>query len=114
MSSILKKYGIGQFCCDSIQKCEESLRKNLYNTIVLSGGNSMFNGFEERLTKEIKDLAPKSMKEEVKVSVPLEKRFAAWCGGSMFSSISSFESCWITKTEYEEDGATIVDRRCFN
>ena len=114
MSSILKKYGIGQFCCDSIQKCEESLRKNLYNTIVLSGGNSMFNGFEERLTKEIKDLAPKSMKEEVKVIDHNYKRFAPWVGGSILSGISTFESDWITRKEYEENGATIVDRRCFN
>ena len=37
----------------------EGLRKDLYNAIILSGGNSMLKGLPERLTKEIKDLAIK-------------------------------------------------------
>ena len=62
---------------------------------------------------EIKALAPESMKEEVKVIASPERKFAVWIGGSILSSISTFESMWITKTEYEESGATIVHRKCF-
>ena len=99
---------------DTIQKCDIDIRKELYNNIVLSGGNSMFNGLPERLTKEIKAVAPKSMKEEVRVIASPVRRFATWIGGSILSSLSEFESCWITKTEYDESGATIVHRKCFN
>ena len=105
--------GIGQTCNDSIQKCDVDIRKDLYNAVVLSGGTSMYNGLPERLTKEIKALAPESMKEEVKVIATPERKFAAWIGGSILSSISTFDSMWITKNEYQESGATIVHRKSF-
>ena len=73
----------------------------------------MFSGFEERLTKEIVKLAPESMKKEVNVIAPLERKFSSWNGGSILSSISTFEAQWISKTEYEECGSNIVHRKCF-
>ena len=105
---------IEEICNDSIQKCDIDIRKKLYNTIVLAGGTSMFNGLQERLIKEIKALAPESMKEEVKVIASPDRKYATWIGGSIFSSLSEFKSCWITKDEYEEYGETIVRRKCFN
>ena len=96
-----KGNGIGQTCYDSIQKYDIDVRKDLYNCVVLSGSTSKYNGLPERLTKEIKAFAPESMKEEVKVNASLERKFAVWIGGSIFSSTSIFESMWITKTEYD-------------
>ena len=59
---------IEEICNDSIQKCDDiDIRKELYYNIALSGGTSMFNGLQERFEKEIKALAPKSMKQEVKI-----------------------------------------------
>ena len=105
--------GISLSCYNSIQKCDIDIRKELYNCVCLSGGNSMFKGFPERLKKEIKALAPESMKEEVRIFSSSERKYAVWIGGSILSSISTFESMWITNTEYEESGATIVHRKCF-
>ena len=105
--------GIAQECYDSIQKCDIDIRRDLYNAIILSGGTTMFNRLPERLTKEMKFLVPYSMKEEIKVIASPERKYAVWIGGSILSSISTFESQWITKTEYEEYGATIVHRKCF-
>ena len=111
-SNILEKdKGLGYACFDSIQKCDIDVRKDLYNCIVLSGGNSMFNGLPERLTKEIKMLAPESMKEEVKVIASPETKFAAWIGGSILSTISSFKTMLITKEEYEESGVAIIHKK---
>ena len=84
--------GIHQGLYDSIQKCDIDIRKDLYNAIVLSNGNTMYQGLLERLTKEIKALAPESLKEEVRVIADPERKFIAWIGGSIFSSISSNES----------------------
>ena len=72
----------------------------------------MFDGLPERLTKEMKSLAPESMKDEIRVIASSERRNAAWEGGSILSTISTFESCWITKSEYEEQGASIVRKKC--
>ena len=106
-----KDKGLGYACFDSIQKCEIDVRKDLYNCIVLSGGNSMFNGLKERLTKEIKMLAPESMKEEVKVIASPERKIAAWVGASIFASLSYFITIVITKAEYEESGVAIVHKK---
>ena len=103
--------GIGQICFDSIEKCKSDVRKDLYNCVVLSGGNSMYKGLPERLEREIKSFAPESMKEEVKVIASPERKFNAWIGGNILSSISTFKNQWITKTEYEESGETIVHRQ---
>lgn len=73
----------------------------------------MFNGLAERFTKEVKNLVPESMKKEVKVIALPERKFASWIGGSIFSSLDNFQSCWITKEEYEESGVAIVHKKCF-
>ena len=104
---------IAQKCFDSIQKCDPDVRKDLFNVIILSGGSSMFYELPERLTREIKYRASKSMKEEVKVIASPERKYSTWIGGSILSTISTFESMWITKDEYEESGTTIVHKKCF-
>ena len=73
----------------------------------------MFKGLPERFTKEIKYLAPESMKDEVNVFASPYRNFAVWIGGSILSSLPIFESMVITKKEHEEYGATIVHRKCF-
>ena len=111
---MLGKYsnGLGQTICDSIQKCDKNIIKDIYNNIVLSGGTSMFNGLPERLTKELKALAPEINKFYIKVIATPERKYAVWLGAyDLLSSISSFDSEWITKDEYEEIGSIIVDRK---
>ena len=113
--SMIAKYetGIDEACYNSIQRCDIDLRRDLYNNIILSGGNSKFEGLPERLSREIRCLAPESMKEEVRVIASLERKFAVFIGGCILSSISSFESNWITMAEYEQYGAAILHRKCF-
>ena len=112
---IINKEGnsIAQACYDSIQKCDIDIREELYNNIILSGGNTMFKGLSERLTKEIKILSPESIKDKVKVLALNEREFGAFIGGAFLPLSSKFESMLITKAEYEEFGATIVHRKCF-
>ena len=70
----------------------------------------MYNGLPERLTKEIKALVPESIKDEIKVIASPERKFSVWIGGTILSNISTFESMWITKTEYEEYGCSIIHK----
>ena len=71
----------------------------------------MFPGIADRMTKEISALAPSSIK--VKVVAPAERKFSVWIGGSILSSLSTFQSMWVSKAEYEEAGPSIVHRKCF-
>jgi actin-related protein len=103
--------GVHELTFQSIMKCDVDVRKDLYGNIVLSGGTTMFPGIAERLNKEVVALAPSSMK--IKVIAPPERKYSVWIGGSILSSLSTFQTMWITKSEYDESGPAIVHRKCF-
>ena len=71
----------------------------------------MFEGIAERMTKELTNMAPASMK--IKVVAPPERKYSVWIGGSILASLSTFQQMWITKEEYEDAGPGIVHRKCF-
>jgi len=103
--------GIHKLTYDSIQKCDIDIRKDLYQNVVLSGGTTMFQNIDKRLEKELKALAPASAK--VKIVAPPERKYSVWIGGSILSSLSTFQDMWVTKDEYDESGPGIVHRKCF-
>jgi len=103
--------GIHKTTYDSIMKCDVDIRKDLYGNIVLSGGTTMFEGIAERMEKEIKALAPASMK--IKIVAPPERKYSVWIGGSILASLSTFQAMWISKQEFDESGPQIVHRKCF-
>jgi len=103
--------GIHDTSFQSIMKCDVDIRKDLYSNVVLSGGTTMFTGIGERMTKELTSLAPSTMK--IKVVAPPERKYSVWIGGSILSSLSTFQQMWISKSEYDESGPTIVHRKCF-
>jgi len=103
--------GIHETTYNSIMKCDIDIRKDLYGNIVLSGGTTMFRGIDERMQIEIARLAPPTMK--VKIVAPPERKYSVWIGGSILSSLSTFDEMWITKNEYDESGPQIVHRKCF-
>jgi len=103
--------GIHDCTFQTIMKCDVDIRKDLYQNIVLSGGTTMFQGIGERMTKELTALAPSTMK--IKVVAPPERKYSVWIGGSILSSLSTFQQMWISKAEYDEAGPSIVHRKCF-
>jgi actin len=103
--------GIHELAYQSIMKCDLDVRKDLFANIVLSGGTTMYKNIAERLTLELTKLAPSAIK--VKVDATPERRFAVWIGGSILSCLSSFQTNWISKAEYQEIGANIVHKKCF-
>ena len=102
--------GIQKLCFNSIMKCDVDIRKDLYGNIVLSGGSTMFEGIAERITKEIKQAAPDSM--SIKVVAPPDRKYSVWIGGSILSSLKTFEEMWIKKEVYDEAGPGIVHEKC--
>ena len=107
----LEMDGIADSTFQTIMKCDVDIRKDLYANIVLSGGTTMFPGISERMSKEITALAPASIK--VKIVAPPERKYSVWIGGSILASLSTFQSMWISKEEYDESGPSIVHRKCF-
>jgi len=103
--------GIHKLAYESIMKCDVDIRRDLYTNTVLSGGTTMFPNIDVRLTKEMTALAPASIK--VKIVAPPERKYSVWIGGSILSSLSTFQEMWISKDEYDDSGPGIVHRKCF-
>ncbi|CAL4148267.1 unnamed protein product [Meganyctiphanes norvegica] len=107
----MESAGIHEVGFTSIMKCDIDIRKDLFANIVMSGGTTMYPGLADRMQKEITQLAPSTLK--VKIIAPPERKYSVWIGGSILSSLSTFQTMWITKDEYMESGPGIVHRKCF-
>merc|ERR1712180_583489 len=107
----MESAGIHESGYTSIMKCDIDIRKDLFANIVLSGGTTMYPGIADRMQKEVTALAPSTIK--IKIIAPPERKYSVWIGGSILSSLSTFQTMWITKEEYEESGPGIVHRKCF-
>ena len=68
------------------------LRKELSSNIILTGGASLFPTLDKRLSVELGEVLPSSYKYKVIGSKnTLENRYSAWIGGSILSSLGSFQ-----------------------
>jgi len=102
--------GIHKIIANTIASCDLSVRAGLYESIVLSGGTTCFEGLPERLTNEVKALVPADA--TVKIISPPERKYSVWIGGSILASLGQFQKEWMTKAEYDETGATLVHTKC--
>jgi actin len=93
---------------NSIQLTDRDLRKSLYKSILFCGGNSFIPGICERIHYELSKLVSSS----ITLSIPSkpDTKHGVWVGGSVLSSISSFDS-WISKREFDEVGLSILNKK---
>ncbi|CAF5216792.1 unnamed protein product, partial [Rotaria magnacalcarata] len=83
---------------DIIQDCPVDVRRKLYGNIVLSGGSTMFKGFDKRLKRDVQRVVDARLREseeiskhkpepiDVKVVAHAMQRYAVWFGGSLAAS----------------------------
>ncbi|KAL9644713.1 hypothetical protein ABK040_012367 [Willaertia magna] len=107
----MKGPGLHEIVFESIDRCNIDISKDLYCNIVLSGGSTMFDGIDVRITKELRKLAP--TKTRIIVVAPPERKYSVWIGGSILASLSTFQHMWISKEEYDDEGPSVVHRKCF-
>jgi actin len=98
----MESRGIHETTFNAIMRCDVDIRRDLFQNIVLSGGTTMFQGLSDRLSKEISALAPSNVR--VRIIAPPERKYSVWIGGSILSSLSTFQQMWISKAEYDESG----------
>jgi actin len=105
----MESAGIHEMVYNAIMKCDVDYRKDLYGNVVLSGGSSMFPGIADRMQKELTALAPSTMK--IKVIAPPERKYSAWIGGSILSSLSAFGR-WMSKEQYDATAPSFIHNKC--
>jgi len=105
----LESLGIGGLVWESISRCDIDVRKTLLSNVVLSGGSTMFPGFSERLTRELKGYAPTASQANIRVVSGKDQANAVWTGGQVFATLRSMqEEQWMTYEDYDEYGANFI------
>jgi len=69
----------------------------------------------DRLREEIESIVHRHTPGwRVKVTSPniADRAICSWLGGSILGSLGTFQDMWVSKKDYEEFGAAIVNRKC--
>ena len=91
---------------NSINKVDMELRPKLYESILLSGGNTSIKGTANKVYSEFKKLISQNMK--IKIHSPKNPNLLCWIGGNIISGLEIFKKMWITKEEWNDIGENIV------
>ena len=96
----------------SLAQVDVDIRPTLLANVVLTGGSSLFPGLLERVNSELTRMYPSTRVRMHASGNVVERKFGSWIGGSIMASLGTFHQMWISKKEYEEHGAGIVEKRC--
>lgn len=107
-----------KICLEAITTCDLDFRQDLVRSVVVAGGTTMLPGLAPRLRKELQSLLPGELVRQcdIDICVDSQRRYAAWIGGSMFASLSTFDQVAVTKQDYEEgraDVRSLIARKTF-
>ena len=109
----LQPRGVHQLIRESVDSCDIDIHNNMWTSIVLTGGSTLYDGFVDRLTSELSKAAPVTAKVKVLQQMSGAQRvFSPWVGGSILASLGSFQQMWVSKAEYEESGKSVVEKKC--
>ena len=84
----------------------------LLNQVVLTGGGSLVEKMAERIQAELSAMYPNPRVRVHTTTSATDRKYGAWIGGSVLASLGTFHQMWVSKKEYEEHGAGIVEKRC--
>ncbi|KAH8596613.1 actin family [Bisporella sp. PMI_857] len=96
----------------SLGAADMDVRPHLLANVVVTGGATLMNGFTDRLNNELVALYPGAKVKIQAAGLTAERRFGSWIGGSILGSLGTFHQMWISRKEYEEFGANVVEKRC--
>ena len=101
---------------DSILRSDPDAQSTLLANMVLTGGNSCYDGLPDRLKYEVErrihQHAPGMRVKMTTNNNNSERGICPWLGGSIVGSLGSFHEIWVSKKDYDEFGVNIIDRKC--
>lgn len=110
--AVTKGQTIPEMIKASVNAVDMDLRAALLQNVVVTGGTTLINGFTDRLNQELLNMYPGTRIKINAAGLTTERRFGSWIGGSILGSLGTFHQMWISKKEYEEFGAGVVEKRC--
>jgi actin-related protein len=104
---------VPELVVDAIQRCDQDVLATFASHIVLSGGGSLLRGVTQRMETEVQTQLGAISAESARLIAEVERRDAAFLGGSIWASLPAAQSLWVTKSDYDEVGSLAVVRGCF-
>ncbi|GKV17018.1 hypothetical protein SLEP1_g27577 [Rubroshorea leprosula] len=108
----MNEAGLAECIVRAVNSCHPYLHPVLYESIILTGGSTLFPRFAKRLEKDLRPLVPDDY--HVKITTQEDPILGVWRGGSLLASSPDFESICVTKAEYEELGSARSRKRFFH
>ncbi|XP_076912147.1 actin-related protein 6-like [Bidens hawaiensis] len=108
----MNQAGLAECIVRAVNSCHPYLHPVLYESIILTGGSTLFPGFAKRLESDLRPLVPDVYK--VKITTQEDPILGVWRGGSLLASSPDFDAMCVTKAEYEEHGSARCRRRFFH
>uniref|UniRef100_A0A3P8ZEW5 Actin related protein 6 n=1 Tax=Esox lucius TaxID=8010 RepID=A0A3P8ZEW5_ESOLU len=105
----IQEMGIPEALVNSINNMPEEMQPHFYKNIVLTGGNTLFPGFRDRVYKEVRSLAPTDF--QVSVVQPPNPISYPWEGGKLLAENPDFDEMVVTREDYEENGHFICEEK---
>ena len=107
---VYEGYPLPKVIIQVIENCDEELKAELYQNIMLSGGGSCIKRFEERLDLELKKIT----EADFEILAPPNRQNISWLGGSKI--LDKYENCvtWCNKADFEENGEQAIHKSHIN
>ncbi|KAI6180778.1 Arp-1 [Aphelenchoides besseyi] len=111
--------GVSTCIVNAIRESDYEIRKELMQSILLSGGSTMFAGFGERVLQDVKKAfhqqaqphgqqQDKLQEPKIKISAPADRLSCTWTGGSILATLDTFHRVMKTKAQYENEGKNLA------
>ncbi|CAG5958480.1 unnamed protein product [Menidia menidia] len=105
----IQEMGIPEAIVHSVQSLPDEMQPHFYQNIVLTGGNTLFPGFRERLEAELRSLVPAHL--PVAVLLPPNPVCYSWEGGKLLARSPDYDEMVVTREDYEENGHCICEEK---
>eukprot|EP00549_Striatella_unipunctata_P009573 CAMPEP_0118720154 /NCGR_PEP_ID=MMETSP0800-20121206/29941_1 /TAXON_ID=210618 ORGANISM="Striatella unipunctata, Strain CCMP2910" /NCGR_SAMPLE_ID=MMETSP0800 /ASSEMBLY_ACC=CAM_ASM_000638 /LENGTH=254 /DNA_ID=CAMNT_0006627739 /DNA_START=23 /DNA_END=788 /DNA_ORIENTATION=+ len=110
---------ISAMVCDSAFACDRDQQAQLLGNVVVAGGGACIGPTDHAFTDKLREDVEAIIHQHtpgwrVKVLSPnlRERSVCSWLGASILASLGTFHDMWISRTEYDEWGPAIVNRKC--
>ncbi|CAO3596054.1 unnamed protein product [Absidia cylindrospora] len=108
----MNQAGIPETIVEAVQACDPELHGLLYANIVLVGGNAKFDGYQQRIETDLRQMIPSDY--DLRITTPLEPTLSAWMGGQRLisnSSKSEQQHLFVSRQDYMEYGSDICRKK---
>ncbi|ODQ64225.1 actin-related protein 4 [Nadsonia fulvescens var. elongata DSM 6958] len=105
--------GLTELIYHSVVNASDSpdVQATLLNNIVVTGGSTLLSGLANRVVYDLIQMLP-TLRNRIHGSpYAIERKSAVWTGASVLASMGNFENNWVTKAEWDEFGADILERK---